>query len=113
MQTTWKSDSYFCYVFKMAANGGRHFEINIKTENYKTQFITQKHAFTKIFDKWAASWQNQHTDAICPVWSESSLCAQCVAKDPSFLHADSKDSDQTRTDAQADLSLLWAHMPLC
>ena len=31
----------------------------------------------------------------CPVWSESSLCAQWVAKDPSFLHADSEDSDQT------------------
>ena len=33
---------------------------------------------------------------IRPVWSESLLCAQWVAKDPSFLHADSKDSDQTR-----------------
>ena len=32
---------------------------------------------------------------IHPVWSESSLCAQWVAKDPNFLHADSKDSDQT------------------
>ena len=32
---------------------------------------------------------------ICPVWSESSLCTQWVAKDPSFLHADSQDSDQT------------------
>ena len=32
---------------------------------------------------------------ICPVWSESSLCAQWVAKDSRFLHADSKDSDQT------------------
>ena len=31
---------------------------------------------------------------ILPVWSESSLCAQWVAKDPRFLHADSKDSDQ-------------------
>ena len=29
------------------------------------------------------------------VWSESSLCAQWVAKDPSFLHADSEDSYQT------------------
>ena len=27
----------------------------------------------------------------CPVWSESLLCAQWVAKDPSFLNADSKD----------------------
>ena len=32
---------------------------------------------------------------IRPVWSESSLSAQWVAKDPSFLHADSEDSDQT------------------
>ena len=32
---------------------------------------------------------------ICPVWSKSSLCAQWVAKDPRFLHADSGDSDQT------------------
>ena len=32
---------------------------------------------------------------IRPVWSESLLCAQWVAKDPSFLHADSEDSDQT------------------
>ena len=32
---------------------------------------------------------------IHPVCSESSLCAQWVAKDPSFLHADSKDSNQT------------------
>ena len=29
------------------------------------------------------------------IWSESSLCAQWVAKDPSFLHADSEDTDQT------------------
>ena len=32
---------------------------------------------------------------IRPVWSESSLYAHWVAKDPSFLHADSEDSDQT------------------
>ena len=32
---------------------------------------------------------------IRPVWSESSLCAQWVAKNPVFLHADSEDSYQT------------------
>ena len=32
---------------------------------------------------------------IRPVWSESSLCIQWVAKDPSFFHVDSEDSDQT------------------
>ena len=32
---------------------------------------------------------------IHPVWSESSLCTLWVAKDSSFLHADSEDFDQT------------------
>ena len=32
---------------------------------------------------------------IRPVWSESLLCAQWVAKDSSFIHADSEDADQT------------------
>ena len=31
----------------------------------------------------------------CAQSDQSSLCAQCVAKNPRFLHADSKDSDQT------------------
>ena len=52
---------------------------------------------------------------IRPVWSESLLCAQWVAKGPSFLHSL---SGQQRLwsdwgDAQADLSLRWAHMPFC
>ena len=46
---------------------------------------------------------------IRPVWSESSLSAQWIAKDPNFLYADSEDSDWA--DAQADLR--WAHMPFC
>ena len=37
---------------------------------------------------------------ICPVWSESSLCTQCVAKDPMLLYADSEDSDHPP-------SLIW------
>ena len=32
---------------------------------------------------------------IRPVWSKSSLCAQWVPKDPSFLSLESEDSDQT------------------
>ena len=47
------------------------------------------------------AWASAQTD-------QSSLCAQWVAKDPSFLHADSEDwSDWA--DAQAHLSLRWAH----
>ena len=50
-----------------------------------------------------------------PILIESSLSAQWVAKDPSFFHADSDDSDQTgrMPRLQADLSLHWAHMPFC
>ena len=41
------------------------------------------------------------------VWWESSLCAQWVDKNPSFLHADSENwSDWA--DTQADLRLCWA-----
>ena len=40
---------------------------------------------------------------IRPVWSESSLCTQWVAKDPSFLYADSEDSDQTGHTAESSL----------
>ena len=39
--------------------------------------------------------KTQSSLGIRPVWSESSLCAQWVAKDTSYLHADSEDSDQT------------------
>ena len=35
-----------------------------------------------------SAWASAQSD-------QSSLCTQWVAKDPSFLHADSKDSDQT------------------
>ena len=51
---------------------------------------------------WAASWQNQQNSmcsqrrlksslGIHPVWPESSLSTRWVAKEPSFLHADSED----------------------
>ena len=54
---------------------------------------------------WARAWQNQQdlrstktqiSLAIRTVWSESSLCAQLVATDPTLLHADNEDSDQNR-----------------
>ena len=48
-----------------------------------------------------SAWASAQSD-------QSSLCAQWVAKDPSFLHADSKDWLDW-ADAQADLSLRWAH----
>ena len=46
------------------------------------------------------------------VWSGSSLCTQWVAKDPSFLHADSKESDQTAR-MPRPICYCWAHMRFC
>ena len=61
-------------------------------------------AVISVFN-WAASWQNQqngmcaqqrHRSAWASAQSDqSSLCAQWVAKDSSFLHVDNEDSDQT------------------
>ena len=42
----------------------------------------------------------------------SPLCSQWVAKDPSFLYADSEDPDQSGRMPRL-ISLRWAHMPLC
>ena len=60
----------------------------------------------EIYVIWAASHdktnkmtvrtaKTQISLGIRPVWSESSPCAQWVAKDQSFLHAGSEDSDHT------------------
>ena len=64
----------------------------------------EKQVMRKI-NNWATAWQNQLND-LCPqqrlrsAWAstqsdESSLYVLWVAKDPTFLHADSEDSDQT------------------
>ena len=53
-----------------------------------------------------------------PVRSESSLCAQWVAKDPSFLHLDSEDSYQTGRMPRliwvfAGRTLIWLVLSCC
>ena len=62
---------------------------------------------------WACAWQNQQNGQraqlrLRSAWTstlfdQSLLCTQWVAIKPTFLYADSEDSDQT------DLSLRWAH----
>ena len=53
--------------------------------------------------------KTQISMGIRPVRSESSLCAQSVTKDPSFLYADSEDSDQTGRMPRRYESSLGAH----
>ena len=59
------------------------FHTEMSRDMTKTNKVTVRPAKTQI------------SLGIRPVWSESSLCAQWVAKDPSFLHANREDSDQT------------------
>ena len=64
--------------------------------NFVIQILSLlSHLLTKPTNWHMRPAKTQISLGICPVWSESSLCAQWVAKDPSFLHADSEDTDQT------------------
>ena len=65
-----RAESNGCYVIN-------------KPRHYKTNKVIVRPAKTQI------------SLGIRPVWSESLLCTWWVAKNPSFLHADSKDSDRT------------------
>ena len=61
-----------------------------------SHFVDLSSDGSNMFEHWIVHQaKTQISLGIRPVWSESSLCTQWVAKDPSFLHADSEDSDQT------------------
>ena len=50
--------------------------------------ITKMSRLTTKPTRWLRSAKTQISLCIRPDWSDSSLCAQLVAKDPRFLHAD-------------------------
>ena len=59
-------------------------------------FLSRVYTFEPRHDKMSVRPAKTRSNlSVRPVWSESSLCAQWVAKDPIFLHADNEDSDQT------------------
>ena len=68
----------------------KHLSRDMTKPNLKT--FEPRHDKTKPENIWATTWQNQQNECA----PRSSLCTQWVAKDLSFLHADSKDSDQTQ-----------------
>ena len=59
--------------------------------------------------KWHVSPRRLWSALVSTQSDQSLRCVLWVAKDPSFLHADSEDSDQTGRMIRADLSLRWAH----
>ena len=64
--------------------------------NHKSKCQVQMSRLMTKPTKWLVHpAKTQITLGVRPDWSESSLCAHWVAKDPMFLHAKSEDSDQT------------------
>ena len=82
-------------------------QINTKLLPKSLHIMNMKHIIEPLRDKTnkvsVRPGKTQISLCIHPVWSESSLCTQWVAKGPSFLHADSEDSDQTGQMAR----LIW------
>ena len=104
-----QSDQYYCYSLPTWYNTSSCYIHNSKA---LTSFYNREDRFEPQHDKInnvaVFSAKTQISLGIRPVWSYSSLCTQWVAKDQRFHHADSEDwSDWA--DAQADLSLCWAH----
>ena len=64
-------------------------------EKYPLIIIKYSHYLSRLMTK-PSSWLSAQQGLRSAWASESSLYAQWVVKDPSFLHADSEDSDQTR-----------------
>ena len=57
-------------------------------ERYMSHDITKPTKWVCVHQRLRSAWASAQSD-------QSSLCAQLVAKDSRFLHADSEDSDQT------------------
>ena len=87
-----------------------------QSDNWQNQWLRtfcqwQNDAWSELFISWYLTHLSRRTTkqtkwhvrpaktqlnlGIHPVWSESSLCAQRLAEDLSFLYGDSEDSDQT------------------
>ena len=89
-----------CFNFELVSGIEWHYRVD---KTHSTNFIYQTWNWNKHLScnmtkptKWhVCPAKTQISLGIRPVWSEYSMCAQWVAKDKCFLHADSEDSDQT------------------
>ena len=91
---------YICFYkwnkFKVSICEVNKFSLNklVQSFNYTMTFLFEP-PNDKTNKMTVCPAKTQISLGIRPVWSEPLLCTQWVAKDPSFLHANSKDSDQT------------------
>ena len=93
----------FVFLFSLSTSGKYVVMLKEEPHHYKTCLCNMSRRLTKSTKWLVRPAKTQISLDIRPVWSEPSLCALWVVKDPNFLQANSEDSDQTgRMDAQAD-----------
>ena len=93
------------HMLVVLAAWGRNVDIVGVTTHYSLQMSQDTTKPTKWVcaqRRFRSAWASAQSD-------QSSLCAQYVAKDPSFLHADSEDSNQTGGCPGWSKSWLGAH----
>ena len=100
IRTPWSYVKYIfmcteCTLLKYPTSEYIPWLINTKLTHYNFKWYEPRHDKT-------------NNVAVCPAKTQISLfaCAQWVAKDPSFLHTDSEDSDQTERMPR----LIWARL---
>ena len=96
---SWELDVIPSFIRHHGAADCRRYDIVVSLLNEPTHDKTNKMDVRQ--GKTQISWASAQSD-------QSSLCAQWVGKDPSFLHADGK-LWSNWADAQTDLSSLGAH----
>ena len=82
----------------------------IRGKKAHSWWIYMSHLMTKPTKWHMRPAKTQISLGICPVWSESSLCTQCI---PKLSSCGQRRHWSDWADAQADLSLHWVHMPFC
>ena len=92
-QTLVERDKQEDTTLNIYCNCGSLFQNDLNLQTQYSSWYEPRHDKTNTMSVRPA--KTRVSLGIRPVWSESSLCTQWVAKDPRFLHADSEDSDKT------------------
>ena len=89
--------NYLCCLRKTSIQVSfkRFIGLDLITPQSTTYNVKMSRIMTKPTKWHLRPAKTQISLGIRPVWSDYSLCAQWVVKDPRFFHADSEDSDQT------------------
>ena len=108
------SDVTLClYELSRNRRGFRSFKTCSRTFRTYLVYLPQQTKQTKCSVHLAKTQIRLGGSSQCPVWSESSLCVQWIAKDPKVYSCRRQRLWSDWADVQDDLSLRWAHRSFC